>query len=38
MEHRNTHPKPYHLTAAPDAILTKVAKAKETIRTLPHEK
>lgn len=34
LEHRNNHPKPYQWTATPDAILTKVAKAKETLRTL----
>ena len=34
LEHRNSHPKPYQWTATPDAILTKVAKAKEMLRTL----
>lgn len=34
LEHRNTHPKPYQWTATPEAILTKVAKAKEMLRTL----
>ena len=34
LEHRNANPKPYHWTAKPDAILAKVAKAKDTLRTL----
>ncbi len=34
LEHRNAQPKPYQWTATPDAILAKVAKAKETLRTL----
>ena len=34
VEHRNAHPKPYQWTAKPDAILTKVATAKETLGTL----
>jgi len=34
LEHRNTHPKPYRWTASPEAILAKVAKAKDTLRTL----
>jgi hypothetical protein len=34
LDHRNTHPKLYHWTAKPEAILTKVAKAKEMLGTL----
>ena len=34
LDHRNAHPKPYHWTATPEAILTKVAKAKEMLGTL----
>ncbi len=34
LDHRNAHPKPYHWTATPDAILNKVAKAKDTLGTL----
>ncbi|WP_298219912.1 hypothetical protein [Halothiobacillus sp.] len=34
LEHRNAHPKPYHWTATPDAILAKVTKAKEMLETL----
>jgi transposase len=34
LEQRNANPKPYHWTAKPDAILAKVAKAKQTLRTL----
>ena len=34
LEHRNANPKPYHWTATPDAILTKVAKAKAMLETL----
>ena len=34
LDHRNANPKPYHWTAAPDDILTKVAKAKATLGTL----
>ncbi len=34
LENCNAQPKPYQWTATPDAILTKVAKAKETLRTL----
>lgn len=34
LEHRNTHPKPYHWTASPEAILAKVDKAKDSLRTL----
>jgi len=34
LEHRNAHPKPYQWTASPDVILTKVAKAKDTLLTL----
>ena len=32
--HHNADPKPYQWTDKPDAILTKVAKAKDTLRTL----
>jgi len=34
LEHRNANPKPYKWTATPDAILAKVAKAKEMLGTL----
>lgn len=34
LDHRNAHPKPYQWTATPEAILTKVAKAKEMLGTL----
>jgi transposase len=34
LDHRNANPKPYHWTAAPDAILTKVAQAKAVLGTL----
>jgi hypothetical protein len=34
LEHRNANPKPYRWTATPDAILAKVAKAKEMLGTL----
>ena len=34
LEHHNADPKPYQWTAKPEAILTKVAKAKATLRTL----
>ncbi len=34
LEHRNANPKPYHWTAKPEAILAKVAKAKEKLGTL----
>lgn len=34
LEHRNANPKPYYWTAKPDAILAKVAKAKEKLGTL----
>ena len=34
LEHHNADPKPYHGNAKPEAILTKVAKAKATLRTL----
>ena len=34
LAHRNTHPKPYKWTASPETILAKVAKAKETLRTV----
>lgn len=34
LEQRNANPKPYHWTATPEAILAKVAKAKETLGTL----
>lgn len=34
LEHRNANPKPYHWTAKPDSILAKIAKAKDTLRTL----
>jgi aryl-alcohol dehydrogenase-like predicted oxidoreductase len=34
LEHHNADPKPYQWTAKPDTILAKVAKAKETLRTL----
>lgn len=34
LDHRNAHPKPYQWTATPEAILTKVDKAKEMLGTL----
>jgi len=34
LDHRNAHPKPYHWTAKTEAILNKVAKAKEMLGTL----
>ncbi len=34
LDHRNANPKPYHWTAKPEAILAKVAKAKEMLGTL----
>jgi transposase len=34
VNYRHANPKPYHWTAAPDAILTKVAKAKSALGTL----
>jgi transposase len=34
LDHRNANPKPYHWTAKPEAILNKVAKAKEMLGTL----
>jgi transposase len=34
LEHHNADPKPYQWTAKPEAILKKVNKAKETLRTL----
>ncbi len=34
LEHRNANPKPYQWTAKPEAILAKVAKAKEMLGTL----
>lgn len=34
LEHRNANPKPYKWTATPEAILAKVAKAKEKLGTL----
>ncbi|MDD5581038.1 MAG: IS630 family transposase [Methylobacter sp.] len=34
VQQRNAHPQPYHWTAIPETILAKVAKAKETLRTL----
>jgi transposase len=34
LDHRNSNPKPYHWTAKPEAILAKVDKAKDLLRTL----
>ncbi|HUL13813.1 MAG TPA: IS630 family transposase [Methylococcaceae bacterium] len=34
LDHRNANPKPYHWTAKPEAVLAKVAKAKEMLGTL----
>lgn len=34
LDHRNRHPKPYQWSATPDTILAKVAKAKDSLRTL----
>jgi transposase len=34
LKHRNANPKPYRWTATPDAILAKVAKAKDVLGTL----
>jgi transposase len=34
LDHRNANPKPYQWTAKPEAILAKVAKAKEMLGTL----
>lgn len=34
LDHRNGNPKPYHWTAKPEAILAKVDKAKDMLRTL----
>lgn len=34
LEHRNANPKPYQWTATPEAILAKVAKAKEMLGTV----
>jgi transposase len=34
LDHRNDNPKPYHWTASPEAIIRKVIKAKNTLRTL----
>lgn len=34
LNHRNAHPKPYRWTATPEAILAKVAKAKEMLGTV----
>jgi hypothetical protein len=34
LEHLNANPKPYQWTAKPEAILAKVAKAKEKLETL----
>ena len=34
LDHRNNNPKPYHWTAKPEAILAKIDKAKDLLRTL----
>jgi len=34
LDHRNDNPKPYHWTASPEAIMRKVTKANDTLRTL----
>lgn len=34
LEHRNANPKPYQWTATPEAVMTKVSKAKEKLGTL----